>query len=530
MHADWIVIGGGSAGCALAARLAAAGSVLLLEAGGSGRHPYVWLPAASGKAIFNPRFNWMYPVESDASRGGRADQWPAGKCLGGGSAINGMMFVRGHPSDYDHWASLGNPGWDYQSVLPYFRRLEHNEAGPAPQRGTGGPQHVSANRANSPLTGAWLQACQEAGIPPNEDFNGTRREGAGMVQFSQKRGLRHSASRAYLSRGFKPASLSVQVHAHVTGLVLEGGRATGVRYESRGRCRQARARLGVVLCAGAIGTPRLLMLSGIGNPDAIASLGIPVTHALPGVGENLQEHPGVRLAYKAKRGSLGGAMGPIRNIGHAIRYLLRGAGPISSGVGHAQAFVRTFPQLTAPNVQIIMSPFTIDFDQQAPGLHRGQTFGVAVGVMRPGSRGRVRLRAADPKAPPLIEHQLLGEENDLKQLIEGCRIAQRITKRQAMRDWFAGFLEPETELRSDADWEQYVRRQAFPMYHPVGTCRMGSGEDAVVDHRLRVRGLEGLWVADASIMPTLPGANTNATAIMIGERAADLVSGHLEGN
>ena len=177
-----------------------------------------------------------------------------------------------------------------------------------------------------------------------------------------------------------------------------------------------------------------------------------------------------------------------------------------------------------------MSPFTIDFDQQAPGLHRGQTFGVAVGVMRPGSRGRVRLRAADPKAPPLIEHQLLGEENDLKQLIEGCRIAQSITKRQAMRDWFAGLLEPETELRSDADWEQYVRRQAFPMYHPVGTCRMGSGEDAVVDHRLRVRGLEGLWVADASIMPTLPGANTNATAIMIGERAADLVSGHLEGN
>ncbi len=526
-QADWIIVGGGSAGCALAARLAerGAGSVLLLEAGGSGRHPYVLLPAASGKAIFNPRFNWMYPVEDDASRNGRRDLWPAGKCLGGGSAINGMMFVRGHPADYDRWAELGNPGWDYASLLPLFRRLEHNEAGAGPERGVGGPQHVSANRALSPLTGAWLAACEQAGIPRNPDLNGPSREGAGPVQFSQKRGLRHSAANAYLPTRRRPSSLRIQLHARATGFVVEGRRARVVRYRHKGRDRQVEARRGIVLCAGALGTPKLLMLSGIGNPQALAELDIPTAHALPGVGANLQEHPGLRLSYNAAGGSLGADMGPVRNVIHAVRYLARGAGPISSGVGHAQAFVRTRADLDAPNVQIIMSPFTIDFEREVPSLHRGQTFGVAVGVMRPGARGRVLLRSADPAAPPRIEHELLGSRDDVRQLIEGCRIAQRIVRMDALKGHFAGLREPGREPGSDADWENYIRQEAFPMFHPVGTCRMGRDEDAVVDHRLRVRGVAGLWVADASVMPTLPAANTNATAIMIGEKAADLLTG-----
>ena len=526
-QADWIVVGGGSAGCALAARLAerGAGSILLLEAGGSGRHPYVLLPAASGRAIFNRRFNWMYPVEDDASRNGRPDQWPAGKCLGGGSAINGMMFVRGHPRDYDHWAELGNPGWDYASVLPLFRRLEHNEAGASPERGAGGPQHVSSNRAASPLTDAWLAACEQAGIPPNPDFNGSDREGAGPVQFSQKRGLRHSTARAYLPAGKRPTALRVQLDSVATQIVTEGRRAAAVRFRCRGRDRQAEARRGIVLCAGAIGTPKLLLLSGIGDPDALAQQGIPLTCALPGVGSNLQEHPGVRLSYGATRGSLGSEMGPLRSIVHAIRYLASGAGPISSGVGHAQAFVRTRRELDAPNVQIIMSPFTIDFEREVPAIHRGQTFGVAVGVMRPAARGRVSLRSASPTAPPKIEHELLGADEDLRQLIEGCRVAQGIVRMKAMNGLFSGLRQPGREFESDADWEKFIRREAFPMFHPVGTCRMGNDDDAVVDHRLRLRGLAGLWIADASIMPTLPAANTNATAIMIGEKAADLLTG-----
>lgn len=528
-QADWIVVGGGSAGCAVAARLAerGAGTVLLLEAGGSGRHPCTLLPAGSGRAIFNPRFNWMYPVENDASRNGRPDHWPAGKCLGGGSAINGMMFVRGHPADYDQWAELGNPGWDYASVLPLFRRLEHNEAGATAERGTGGPQHVSPNRAAAALTQAWLAACEQAGIRRNPDFNGPGREGAGPVQFSQKRGLRHSTARAYLPAGSRPASLRIRLHALATQIEIDGGRAGAVRYRRRGRDRRAEARRGIVLCAGAIGTPRLLLLSGIGHPDELAQHGIPLTCALPGVGANLQEHPGVRLSYNATRGSLGADMGPLRNIVHAFRYIRRGAGPISSGVGHAQAFVRTRRELDAPNVQIIMSPFTIDFEQRIPAIHRGQTFGVAVGVMRPGARGRVSLRSACPDAPPKIEHPLLGSDDDVMQLIEGCRAAQEIVRMEAMEDLFAGLRSPAQALESDAEWENYIRREAFPMFHPVGTCRMGPEEDAsaVVDHRLRVRQLKGLWIADASIMPTLVAANTNATAIMIGEKAADLLTG-----
>lgn len=523
---DFIVIGGGSAGAVVANRLTEddVTSVLLLEAGGSDMHPFTRIPAGSALAIASPKFNWMYDVEPDPSRAGRVDIWPAGKVLGGGSSINGMMFVRGNAWDYDLWAQQGASGWDYQGVLPYFRKMESFALGSDEWRGASGPQHVDRTKVPNELTDLWVKSAEAIGIPHNDDLNGASQEGVGYCDASQKRGWRHSTAQAYVRpiKG-KRANFTLRLRAFVEQILIEDGRAVGVRYRYGGAVREVRARQGVVLSAGAIASPKLLMLSGIGPAEELAEHRIALKAASPEVGRNLQEHPAVIMSFHVNRPSLGANRNPVSDLLHGMNFIFRGKGPLTTAIGHAQALVKTDPRHAAPNVQLIISPFSYDFDERGPKLYGKPSVGLAVGLARPESRGTVKLRSANPADKPLITYPLLGEQSEVDQLVAGCRILRRIVHAEPFRQVLIDERVPGAQVEEDAELEAYIREAAFPMYHVSCTCRMGSDDRAVVDPQLRVRGIAGLWVVDASVMPTLPIGNINATAIMIGEKGSDLI-------
>jgi choline dehydrogenase len=522
---DLIVVGGGSAGLACASRLAESGlRVLLIEAGKDHHDPRLAIPALMSALVHKPAFDWCYTAEPDPSVGGRADVWPAGRRLGGGSSINGMMFIRGHQWDYDHWAALGATGWDYASVLPYFRRLEHNEHGADPWRGDGGPIHVSELRSRYAITDEWIEAAMQAGIARSPDLNGPIAEGVDLIQLSQRNGLRSSTAAGYLRR--KPTTLEVLTEAQVLRIELAGGQATGVTLRRGGEVRTVAARSGVVLSAGALNTPRLLMLSGIGPASHLQRLGVAVARDLPGVGGNLQEHPGCHLVNAVSARTLNDDARGFAGLRQVLALAFARSGALTTGIGHAQAFVRSRENLPAPNLQLAFSAFAFEITPKGNlALARDSAVSTFVALMRPKARGRVSLRSADPDAPPLIEHRLLGEEDDAQQLVEGLEIARRIMAQPAI----AGAVRNEIRPGAAADKREalrgYVGAATIPMFHPVGTARMGASDDplAVVGPDCRLRGIDGLWVADASIMPTIPQGNTNATAIMIGERASDLV-------
>ena len=523
---DIIVIGGGSAGAAMTGRLATAGlKVTLIEAGASDRHLKSRVPALTSSIVQNPQFDWCFQTEPDETIGGRADIWPAGKLLGGGSALNGMMFVRGHRWDYDNWAGLGATGWDYQSVLPYFRRMEDNERGADEWRGTGGPIAVSEGRARYPITDAWIAAAQQTGIE-RRDLNGETAEGVDYVQVSQRKGERCSTARGYLHdfKGANPPEIVLE--AQVLRILFDGKRAVGIVYVQDGVEQTLRAKRGVVLSAGAMNTPRLLMLSGVGPAEHLAEVGVPLVHDLPGVGRNLQDHVGTHVINDVNARTLNDDARGLRGAMSVLRYALSRRGALSTSIGHAQAFVKGRPGLPAPNLQISFAAFAFDFDEQGRlMLRKNASVSTLVGLMRPAYRGRITLRSADPLAPPVIAHRQLSSDDDVDQIVEGIAIAREILQQSPMARYLTAELRPGAALTAPEDLRGYVRMAAIPLYHPVGTARIGQASDpmAVVDPELAVIGLDGLWIADASVFPSLPAGNTNATAIMVGDKGSDHV-------
>ena len=520
---DVIVVGAGSAGCAMAGRLAESGrlKVLLLEAGKSDRHYASLVPALVSKMLLKPQFDWGYVAEPDPTLDGRSLAWAAGKMLGGGSAVNGMTFIRGHHWDYDHWAELGAKGWDYASVLPYFRRMETNEQGEDDYRGGAGPQFISAGRADLPITERWIAAAEQAGIARSRDLNGACAEGVGHAQVSQRRGLRWSTAAGYIRHAPWGRRLKVELEAQVTRLRIVGGRAVGVDFIQHGRAASAGARLAVVLCAGTLNTPRLLMLSGIGPGERLQALGIPVKANRPGVGMNLQDHAGLSLSTTVSVPTLNSSMQGFGGVLQAMRFLALRQGTLTTGMGHAHALVRTRASFAAPDIHIIFMP--LGFEVDAAGqviLARSPMMSQFVNLARPRSRGAVELRSPDPLAPPLIRLSLLQDARDVEQLCDGVELARRILRQPAMACHVAGEVLPEVPTHDGEALRAYIKANARPVWHCAGTCRMGSDAAAVVDSDLKMQGVDGLFVADASVMPSLTAGNTNATSIMIGDKGA----------
>ncbi len=522
---ELIVVGGGSAGCALAARLAEAGrSVLLLEAGRTDATWRLRIPALSYSVVSDPGYDWGYLGEPDPSVGGRADKWPIARRLGGGSAVNGMIYVRGHAWDYDHWAELGARGWSAAEVRPYFRRMEAFEDGGNEYRGGCGPIHVGRNRMHYPIVDAYIEAAVASGIARNPDHNGELSgEGTDYAQATLDRGLRCSAAQGYLREWRGALRPLVRTEALVRRVLIERGRAVGVVVLENGRMRTLRARHGVVLSAGSLNTPRLLMLSGVGPAADLERLGIGVLADIPGVGANLQEHVGTHIILRTHTPTINSDARGLAALGQGLAFLARRRGVLTSSMCHAQAFVRTSTAAHIPDVQISLTAFAFRINEMGRAeLLRVPSVNLTVCIARPTGRGRLSLRSADPDAPPHIQHQLLGDAGEVERLARGVTLAREILGQPAMQPHVAEELMPGPAI-AGAALPGYLRQAALPLLHPVGTCRMGVDAMAVVDPNLQVSGITNLWVADASVFPTLPIGNTNATAMMIGDKGADHV-------
>lgn|SRR5574340_949615 len=524
---DYIVVGAGSAGCVLANRLTEDGqrSVLLLEAGPRDRNIWIHIPIGYGKTMFDPVYNWQFYTEPEPALKGRKLYWPRGRTLGGSSSINGLVYVRGQAEDYDRWARLGNGGWSWKEVLPYFIKAETNQRGANAYHGDRGPLHVSDVGVKHPLVEAFIGASQELGIPPNDDFNGRTQEGAGYYQTTTRRGLRASTARTYLKAARGRPNLRVETDAHATRIVFEGKRAAGVAYRQNGQEVVARARREVLLSAGAIQSPQLLQLSGVGPAELLRRHGIPVVVDSPGVGENLQDHLQVRLIYKCTKPvttnddlrTLWGRM----KIG--LKWALFRRGPLAIGIQLGGLFARVMKTSATPDIQFHFG--TISADLVAGKPHKFSGFTVSMCQLRPTSRGHVRIKSADPAAPPAIQPNYLTTQYDCDVMVAGTKLTRRLMATAAMAPYVAEEYKPGNAMRTDDDIVEFVRREGVTIFHPVGTCKMGQEPDAVVDERLRVYGTAGLRVVDASVMPLLVSGNTNAGAIMIGEKAADMIRG-----
>jgi choline dehydrogenase len=522
---DYIVVGAGSAGCVLANRLSASGrhSVLLLEAGPRDRNIWIHIPLGYAKLFTNPKVNWLYKTEPEPELNGRQIIQPRGKVLGGSSSINGLLYIRGQAQDFDHWRQLGNAGWGFDDVLPYFRKAEDQERGADEMHGAGGPLAVSDVSEPHPLCEAFIDASVQAGFPRTEDFNGKSQEGAGYFQLTARNGRRISTAAGYLRQARKRPNLTVATGALASRILFEGRRATGVEYRQGASLHTAQANVEVIVAGGAFNSPQLLQLSGVGPAEHLRSLGIPVIADMPGVGADLQDHYQVRMQYRCTEPI---TMNDVvnswhRRIGAGLRYVLSRKGMLTIGAGYAGAFLRTRPELETPDVQIHFIIFSAE--TTGANLHPFPGFIASVCQLRPESRGYVRIKSSDPAMPPAIQPRYLSSRFDRDTTVDGMKLLRTIMGRPAMQHYIAEERAPGPACTSDADLLAYARATGTTVFHPTSTCRMGADPAAVVDERLRVHGFGGLRVIDASVMPTLVSGNTNAGIVMIAEKGADMI-------
>ncbi|MES2100778.1 MAG: choline dehydrogenase [Pseudomonadota bacterium] len=528
---DYIVVGAGSAGCVLAARLSEdpATRVLLLEAGPPDRSLWIHLPIGYGKTMWSDKYNWRFSTDPDPNMNGRRIYWPRGKTLGGSSSINGLIYIRGQREDYDRWAALGNTGWGFDDVLPYFVKSEGNERGAIPLHGADGPLKVSDIGATHELIEAFIGGAQQIGVPRTDDFNGAQQEGAGYFQLTTHKGWRVSTAKAYLDPARGRPNLRIETDAFAVGLIMDGTRAVGVRYRQGGVMQEARCTAEVLLCAGALQSPQLLQLSGIGPRALLRQHDIPLVVDAPGVGENLQDHLQIRLSYECTKpittnDQLNSVFGQMK-IG--LQWLLFRSGPLAIGINQGGCFMRALqgsngePEAKTPDIQFHVA--TLSADMAGGKVHPYSGFTMSICQLRPESRGHVRIRSNDPFEPPEMQPNYLSTELDRRTTIAGMKAARAIAASAAMAPYVKREVKPGPQATDDAALLEFARNHGATIFHPSGTCRMGTDAHAVVDARLRVTGTSGLRVVDCSVMPTLVSGNTNAPAVMLAEKAADMI-------
>ena len=525
IETDFVIVGAGSAGCVMAARLSEDPStrVVLLEAGGEDRNRWIHIPIGYGKTFADSSVNWCYEAEPDPGANGRRIFWPRGKVLGGSSSINGMVYIRGQHEDFDLWRQLGNTGWSSTDVLPYFKRAQHQTRGSSEFHSTGGPLCVSDTSEHHPICEAFISGAVELGYPRNDDFNGAQQDGVGYHQTTTRNGKRCSTAVGYLHPVRTRPNLRVVTGALAEKVLFEGKRAVGVAFRESGQPRTVRASREVILCGGAVNSPQLLLLSGVGPGDHLAQFGIPVVHDLRGVGQSLQDHYSAPIKLKCRLPiTVNDVMqSSLKQLKVGLQYYLFRTGPLTMAAGPAALFVRTRRELATPDVKISVAPFSSDKLQS--GLHPWSGFALTVYQLRPESRGEIRLNSANPTDAPAMFPNYLGTETDRRAIVDGLKIGRRILATPPMQHFITEEYQPGASVATDEQLLQHARNTGGTVFHPTSTCKMGVDAMAVVDPELRVHGMQGLRVVDASVMPTVVSGNTNAATIMIGEKAADLV-------